>query len=201
MIEYKPIEYWRHKGETFIDEFFRIPEVLLQEKILLWYLKKLKFKSVLELGAGFGRIASVVTSNFDVDRYVAVDISPHQLSHIRSNPQLQIVDPVLSNVHDLPFDSKFDLILSAEILLHVKPDDIFSLLTKLKKLSNNIINIDPDPDPAMHYHPLDYYNFLHDFEKIYKQLGLNVNTIALKSKEINTRQYLFHASVRNINIH
>jgi SAM-dependent methyltransferase len=188
-MEYKPIEYWRSRGKYYKDKFIRNKGFELQEKMLLDYLRRLEFKTVLELGAGFGRITNLVKSNFKIDRYVGVDISPHQLSHITDRS----VELVLADVHNLPLDNfEFDLILSVELFLHIKPEQIFSFLASLLEYSDNIINLDPDPNPRMHY-ALDYFNFLHDYESMYKKLGLGVNVLRLKTDEINTRQFLFHS--------
>ncbi|MGH9998111.1 MAG: class I SAM-dependent methyltransferase, partial [Nitrososphaeraceae archaeon] len=54
--------------------------------MLLDYLKSIipPFKSVLELGCGFGRITKLILSNFpDIQVYTAVDLSPHQIQNAR----------------------------------------------------------------------------------------------------------------------
>ena len=90
---YNPTEYWIQQGRTYKDKFNYNKEFRLQEKMLLAYLKSIspKFRSVLEVGCGFGRITKLIVSNHpDIQRYVAVDLSPDQILNAEQyvNPEL-----------------------------------------------------------------------------------------------------------------
>jgi SAM-dependent methyltransferase len=76
--------------------------------------------SVLELGAGTGRIADVLAGmGHDV---VAVDESPEMLARIRW------AEPVCARIQDLELGRKFDLVLLASFLVNVPKEAIRSAL-------------------------------------------------------------------------
>ncbi len=74
---------------------------------------------VMDFGAGTGLISSQVVPF--VKRIVAVDISRAMLNELISKPELQgKVEMVCQDITDRPIDGKFDLIMSAMAMHHVK---------------------------------------------------------------------------------
>jgi hypothetical protein len=62
---YNPREYWLARGKVYKDQFKYDPEKLVQEQLLLDHLKGMPpFRSVLEVGCGFGRITNIIISIF-----------------------------------------------------------------------------------------------------------------------------------------
>jgi len=74
---------------------------------------------VMDFGAGTGLISSQVAPL--VKKIVAVDISKAMLSKLVSKPELHDkVEIVCQDITDKPIDGKFDLIMSAMAMHHVK---------------------------------------------------------------------------------
>lgn len=180
MSEYEPISFWKETGKTYINYYIHNHVYQRQEFVLLEYLKNLQFKSVLELGCGFGRLTNLLMDTFDIDTYVGLDVSPDQLSHIKPRKNL-----ILQNSDILSFETnmKFDLVLSAEVLMHQLPSDMEAIVAKMKSWSKkHIINIDYYTNIK---EELANFNFMHDYPKLYGKH---------KSIQID-RQALFHYSM------
>jgi len=64
-MSYIPNEYWTQRGKDYKKNFKYDDKFELQEQILIEYLKKYSFDSVLEVGCGFGRITKLLL-NFRV---------------------------------------------------------------------------------------------------------------------------------------
>jgi SAM-dependent methyltransferase len=172
------------------------------------YLRNLspKFKNVLEVGCGFGRITKLVISNHpDIQKYTAIDLSPDQINnaeqYVRSgigNRRIKDIELtfVVSDIMSLDLDGKFDLVLAAEVLLHIIPSQIKEAMTKLVDLSNrDIINVDYYQEKITRLAP---HNFLHQYEKIYHEIPTirEVRRIPIKKAGlfgVDTKQSLFHA--------
>jgi|SRR5579872_668373 len=144
--------------------------------ILPFYLDDLEFKSVLEIGPGDGRITELILDNYVINEYDAIDISEDRLNMLRKNcPSVQAKK---CNIIDETITKKYDLVISVECLLHIKPEHIEQVIKKMVDSSNKyIVNIDFFPKEPI---KMAFYNFIHDYESIYKKLGLK-----LRKRRIN----------------
>jgi SAM-dependent methyltransferase len=210
---YNPTEYWIQQGRTYKDKFNYNKEFRLQEKMLLAYLKSIspKFRSVLEVGCGFGRVTKLIISNHpDIQRYFAVDLSPDQIlnaeQYVRSGtdknkPSSKGLSFTVSDIKSLDLSDKFDLVLAAEVLLHILPSEIKEVMTKLVNLSNrHIINLDYYQEKMTTLAP---HNFLHQYEKIYEEIPsvAEVKRIPIRKTGllgVDTKQSIFHAIKRDL---
>jgi cyclopropane fatty-acyl-phospholipid synthase-like methyltransferase len=159
------------------------------------------FSSVLEIGCGFGRITKLVLSQFpNIQKYTAVDISSHQVKnareYVKSVRGRIDVDFIVSDIKSLQIMEHYDLVIAAEVLLHVLPSEITEIITKIVGLSSHhIINVD-------YYHEkeasLAPHNFLHQYEKIYNAIPSirKVNRLPIRKGGFlgtDTKQSIFHA--------
>jgi len=176
------------------------------------YLKNIspKFKSVLEVGCGFGRITKLILSNHpDVQRYTAVDLSPDQIfnaeQYVRSGIDSEKLNDIdlsfrVSDIKSLELSEKFDLVLAAEVLLHILPSEIKGVMAKLVNLSNrDIITIDYYQEKMTRLAP---HNFLHQYGKIYDEIPPVAKVKRLQIKKtgifgVDTKQSIFHATRRD----
>jgi trans-aconitate methyltransferase len=165
------------------------------------------FESVLEVGCGFGRITRLVLSNYkDIKKYTAVDLSPDQVrnaeEYVKSGVDRSTLSGIdltftVSDIKSLRSDVKYDLVLAAEVLLHVLPSEIRETMIKLVELSNcHIVNIDYFSEKPIQ---LASHNFLHQYEKIYQEIpGLaKVQRIPIRKTGLfgfDTTQSIFHAT-------
>ena len=158
------------------------------------------------MGCGFGRITRLVLLNQPgIKKYKAVDLSPDQIrnaeEYLKSGfDKLAINDLDLtltvSDIKSLPSNEKYDLVLAAEVLLHILPLEIRQAMIKLVELSNcHIINIDYYQEKVI---PLAPHNFLHQYEKIYSEIPsiAKVESIRIRRAWLfgfDTKQCIFHA--------
>lgn len=206
-MSYVPKEYWLEKGKVYKQEFRYNRKFKLQEQKLVEYLKKnISFSTVLEVGCGFGRITKIILSNFpDVTEYVAVDLSPDQIENARNyvmgsdkNGVLKFVE---SDIQSLKMNSKYDLVIAPEVLLHILPSEIKGVLVKMVGWSRkNVLNIDWYEDaPPRKVAP---HNFIHEYESLYRDIpGVSkVIRIPIVKKGllygIDTKQSIFHVVVK-----
>ena len=210
-MSYNPSEYWHERGKVYQKNFRYDDNKRLQEEFIIDYLNGISgtFKSVLELGCGFGRITKLLLSNYsNITEYLAVDISPHQienaknlLSFMNLSDKVKL-DFMVSDIQSLNLDKKYDLVILSEVLLHILPNEIDSIIKKLLSLSNkNIINIDwYEDNPSGKHAP---HNFIHQYEALYKKYTdpskTMIKRIPIKKKKfiknIDTKQSIFHVMI------
>ena len=211
-MSYNPAEYWHERGKVYKQNFRYNKDFILQEELLVSYLSDNIFtasdsiQSVLELGCGYGRITKLLLTKFPkmIKEYLAVDLSPHQIENAKKyvgSTDNKITFSV-SDIQSLDTNKKYDLVILSEVLLHVLPSDIDSVIKKVISLSNkHIINIDWYEDKL----PGDYkiratYNFIHQYEVIYKEYtepSTIIKRIPIKRKKKlfgthDTKQSIFH---------
>ena len=211
-MSYNPSEYWHERGKKYKENFRYNKDFVLQEELLINYLSDNIFtpdestKSVLELGCGYGRITKLLLTKFPnmIKEYLAVDLSPHQIENAKeyvgsNNNKLTFS---VSDIQSFDTNKKYDLVILSEVLLHVLPSEIDSVIKKILLLSNiHIINIDWYEDKL----PRDYkiratYNFIHQYETIYKKYtepSTIIKRIPIKRKKNffnthDTKQSIFH---------
>jgi SAM-dependent methyltransferase len=207
-VSYNPSEYWHERGKIYKKNFRYDKNKRVQEEFLIANLNNISgsFKTVLELGCGFGRITQLLLSNYsNITEYLAVDISPDQIENAKSllsstklTNQVK-VDFLVSDIQSLRLDKEYDLVILSEVLLHILPTEIDSIIKKLITLSKkHIINIDwyedhPPKSQASH-------NFIHQYETLYKKYAESSTTIIkripIKRKKflgtLDTKQSIFH---------
>jgi trans-aconitate methyltransferase len=211
---YVPNEYWYERGKRYREEFRPNKKSALQEKILLDYLINISpfssFSTVLELGCGFGRITKLLLSNFpNVQEYTAIDLSPDQIENAKEfvRPVIETKEHnpltfIVSDIQSFQNDKKYDLVISAEVLLHILPSEIERVMNKIVNMSNeHVINIDwYERKAPWNVAP---HNFIHQYEKIYRSMPavLDVHRIPIVKREswfrsLDVKQSIFHARKR-----
>ena len=162
---------------------------------------------MLEVGCGFGRITKILLSNFpEIKKYVALDLSPEQIenakNYIVDEDKGELVRFIVSDIQSLEMNSKYDLVIAPEVLLHILPSEIKEVIVKMVGWSRrNVVNIDwyedvPPRRAASH-------NFIHEYEKIYREMP-NISQVVRMPilrkgliSRIDTKQSIFHAYVRD----
>lgn len=207
-MSYIPKEYWLERGKVYKQEFQYNKKFKLQEQMLTEYLKRnISFSTVLEVGCGFGRITRILLSNFpEITEYIAVDLSPEQIEnakyYVMEADKRGVVRFIVSDIQSLDLNSKYDLVIAPEVLLHILPSEIKEVIGKLVRWSRkNIVNIDWYEDvPPQKAAP---HNFIHPYEKIYSeipQVSRVLRTPIVKKgilSGINTKQSIFHVVIKD----
>ena len=159
------------------------------------------FSSVLEVGCGFGRITKLVLSQFpNIRKYTAMDISPHQIKNAREYVKEVRADIniefIVSDIKSLQVTEQYDLVIAAEVLLHILPSEITDIIGKLVGVSSqHIINVDYYQEKQVSLAP---HNFLHEYEKIYNAIPSVRKVTRLPIRKggflgTETKQSIFHA--------
>jgi SAM-dependent methyltransferase len=207
-VSYNPSEYWHERGKIYKKNFRYDKNKLVQEEFLIAHLNNISgsFKTVLELGCGFGRITQLLLSNYsNITEYLAVDISPDQIENAKSllsatNLTNHVkLDFLVSDIQSLRLDKEYDLVILSEVLLHILPTEIDSIIKKLITLSKkHIVNIDWYEDHAPKSQAS--HNFIHQYETLYKKYTepstTTITRIPIKRKKflgtLDTKQSIFH---------
>ena len=196
MSNYKDI--WE-KGEgakfwntvDFNHPYYKLQEQIFRQQILRYWglvvFNKIdKFpESVLELGAGTGRMTKILLEVFpNIKKYDIIDINP-QLSFHDDRIKIYYMDLTeYSGVNlvidgDKHYPEKYDFILASEVFMHIKPDLTDELPSKeissvIKKYTNllapnggTILNIDWTSKPEH-----STWCYIHDYDKLYRENGL-----------------------------
>ena len=131
-------------------------------------LENIKFNDqmqVMDFGAGTGLITSQIASH--VDLVTAVDISQSMLDKLIEKTDLtDKVNIVCQDILERPLNKKFDLIMSAMALHHVKDTDLLLLrFAEHLKTGAKIALADLDAEDGS-FHPEDIEGVYHDgFER------------------------------------
>ena len=89
-------------------------------------------ETVLDVGCGDGRVTNRFPGHMDI---VALDFSREGLAHVKA-------PKIMSHTHALPFaDNSFDLVLIADVLEHLKPDEFCETLQEIKRVARTYILI------------------------------------------------------------
>jgi SAM-dependent methyltransferase len=169
----------------------------MQEDFLISILKStsFSFNNIVEIGCGFGRITKLLAEAFPEAKIVALDLSPHQLEH--ADKYCVGCDNIEFYQYDIYSEAalpggKFDLAVAIEVLLHHPTDAVASLVNRLSFLSSWIVNLDPSAEshpvrPARHV-------WLHDYQSIYRSLGISYVNFPLPVMSDGMKQQIFLAS-------
>ena len=206
-MSYIPREYWTERGRDYKKNFQYNNNFKLQEQMLIDWLKKYSFSTVLEVGCGFGRITKLIISNFPkIHEYFAFDLSPHQIENARINikdsPNNKIVQFSVSDIQSYDSNKKYDLVIASEVLMHVLPSEIEVVIQKMVNLSDQYVcNIDWFEDRIPN--KAESFNFIHPYEKIYGNISSidNVYRVPLIKKngfmsKIDVKQSIFFSLIK-----
>ena len=169
---YEPVSYWKQQGKDYYKNFVYTPQFALQETELLNYLDTIEFKSVLELGCGFGRITRLISRNFPlIKKYCAIDVSQDQIKVAREICPSNITF-WCNDVESYHAKQQYDLVIAVELLMHIKPDKIYQIVQKMIAWSKkHVINVDYYEENPIE---LEEHNFCHDYPEIYNFDSKNI---------------------------
>ena len=162
-IYYDYVSYWKKEGTLSKRDslsFQLTREHTAQESPLINEIKQINPKSILEIGAGWGRVARLVRNNGITCPYTAIDISYDRLKQIDDST---ITRKVIDFVDFDP--DEYDLILAVELLMHIPPDILEDFVEKMKYHARWIITVDYDPEDPRDIKLADH-NFLHEYDKL-----------------------------------
>ena len=144
MKSYDYQQYW--------SNHFECQEPHEQEaKLLIDFIKQFHFHSVLELGSGQGHLSKKLKENFDI--YLT------GLDLISDNECLDSFIKI--DVCKFTPAKIYDLIVTRNFLMHIKPHDIDRVLSNLIGKSKHFVAVEYVPITPK---PLSPHNFAHNYE-------------------------------------
>ena len=95
-----------------------------------------KFKSVLEVGAGNGRIIGGLSEKYNNIKCSSIDINANLSEYVEEKYNKVNVFGGSHNVSNLPIkDNSFDLVYTFQVLQHILPEDIEQALSELQRVA------------------------------------------------------------------
>jgi len=167
-------EYWKDRGRDYYNELQRQPKydrdrLKLQEENFIKFIKKYKFKTILEIGCGFGRYTKIINSILKPEKYVAIDISEKQIENAKKVVSDNKVDFQCIKIQDFQSTEKFEMVFASEILMHINFEDIEEVIKKLLSLSSDkIFSIDWYDDTSFGKTQKSYC-FMHNYKTLYEK--------------------------------
>ena len=156
---YNPEEYWQNRAESWIKQS---DNMLVEEKQIEPFYKKVNPKTVLDVGAGSGRWIPILEKwGMKKKGYTGFDISEKLIREcgVRFPRYRFYVGDVLKT--KIP-KKKYDLVFIYTTLEHVLEKDIKAVVTRLKKVGNKLLLIEPTNFNSK------YYCRSHDYDKLFK---------------------------------
>ena len=175
MEPYEFDNYWIQRGKGYLMEFQNHPRAITRfrkkhEKLILDVLGAQKpFKSVLEVGCGFGRITRLILATFpDIEKYTAIDISPDQIRNAKHIANSPLVEFQIINYEDMDWElNEFDIVLSVELLMHIPPERVGMYLSKMVlQAKKAVVNADWYDDNKVG-ECKGGYCFIHPYKELY----------------------------------
>jgi SAM-dependent methyltransferase len=177
---FNPRTYWPAMGPWLAGPGAVSPEHIALESILVNLLPSLNpISSVLDVGCGRGRLASLLGEVLPSAHYTGLDIG---LAQVQAT---EAVRPD-GNVYHTPiqdFDPKhrFDLVLSSEVLMHIPPNEIEQVAHKMSTIASKYILLIEWTEPIGDVVPAEW-NWIHDYRALFGEERIELERIhALQS--------------------
>lgn len=158
---YIPIKYWTKRGRTYEQEARERGWWDAEDQPLVDLLDTLTFDSVLEVGCGYGRVGAMIFSHWPMVEYTGVDISPDLIE--ASRRRLPKAELICADVATFDSDRTWDLVLAANTLGHIRPEDLPAVWAKMQRWAvRDVVHIDWNEVGAK-----TAYQYGHDYEALH----------------------------------
>lgn len=169
-IRFCPALYWHWGASEFLADPWQ-KRIFPQQRWLIKQIRKLRPRSILEAGCGFGRnLDFLIKQGIKPEIFTGADISVKLLSQSNLPKSVKLVR---ADVLKLPFnDSSFDLVFTHGLLMHLNPRQINQAFRELFRVTKKyLIIIEEVRDKPQ---PLNYFTWVHDYDKIIASLPVRV---------------------------
>src|SRR3989338_3598622 len=170
VVSWQPSFYWRWLYRRFLADRWQY-RIFPQQRWLLAQIKKLRPRSILEAGCGFGRnLNFLIEQRIRSEILTGADISAKLLAQSGLPKAVKLVR---ADVLNLPFNNRsFDLVFTHGLLMHVNPRNLNRAMAELIRITKKYLIIIEEVRPWPQ--PLNYFTWVHDYDKIIKSLPLKV---------------------------
>ncbi len=190
-------QYWRDQGPKWVEDYDRHkkagPKYHIGEFVLCDYVERMAPARVLEFGCGSGRhlrylcrVPGVRAHGFDQSPTM-VDGMLRWTSREWVDEHVQIGEPL----QRLPYgDGEFDLVFTASVLVHVRPEDLEGRLSELARVSRgHVLHLEPRPDRS-HSGQEGTNCWRHDLVAAYQRLGWTCEDLGAQTRSVPTYRAL-----------
>jgi ubiquinone/menaquinone biosynthesis C-methylase UbiE len=190
---YKPLEFWEKRGPTYPEkmEDGKFREVTQEHRLVLrGMFDTISIERFIEVGCGSGRLFDLYGGFAHV---VGVDMTSSMLENASSvvgELNLKGIELIRASATRLPLVSgSFDCALTSEVLLHITPEFVATAVHEMLRIARYAIFLEfytseyQEPRKLRRKRrELASWNFLHEYPKIFGELGLRiVKSVELKS--------------------
>ena len=112
----------------------------LAEKAWRQILDEIDFSDVnrfLECGSNIGRNIKTLARVLPNAKASVIEINPKALERCRLNNEIEL--EFLGSIKDAVFPTRFDLVFTCGVLIHINPDDLVKTLTNMIQLSKKYV--------------------------------------------------------------
>jgi SAM-dependent methyltransferase len=197
--EFDADQYWLERAKTYAEHEARYTDYLrFQEQFLFDVLRQAQvpMQRVIELGCGSGRITKRLVEHYPEARVLALDLSADPIENARrrcaGTGNIRFEQHDFHSNAPLP-GTDFDTALVIEFLLYHPRTRVRALIERLSGVARHIVSLDwseawPWKRPE--------HVWIHDYQAVYAEAGLNCATFVLPEKIEGMQQKLFIASKR-----
>lgn len=183
--------YWQRRAVTYDSP---LPDVL-GRNIIAAYLRKLKPKSLIEVGCGNGQLFNAYK---DVPRVVACDWSENMLKRAEARAERHNFRNIKLKQLDITKDflpEKFDVALTRTVLMHLPEETVAEACRHMAEMSDTLMLMEfYDPNANR----LDWHNFHHEYPIILGELGYRVSEIFDRPDGISQLLMIFRREEKKI---
>ena len=163
----KPREYWQKRGgDGYFQEQEAVHDRTLRSEFIAREIKKLMFKSILEIGCGYGKqLRNIYAEGLFV---VGCDFSRPQLIKAEQVCEGLNICFVEADAERLPFkDKTFDLVLSSAVILHNEYPKAKRIVSEMIRVSRKFLVHNEDTD-------VTFSRYGYDLCQTYQVIKLNI---------------------------
>ena len=128
---YVPATYWTERGRTFEEEARRNGWHDAQDGVLAELLARLHYRSVLDVGCGFGRVGAAIERDRPWVRYTGLDVSPDLVEAART--AMPTGEFICTDLATWEPTRQWDLVIAISVLGHLLPADVPLVLDRLTR--------------------------------------------------------------------
>jgi len=155
--------YWNHRAPE-----YHVPDVF-GRNVVQAYLRKLKPRSLIEVGCGSGELFPLYKR---IPHVVAVDWSSEMLERSRRRINRHAYPNITLKQLDITCEAvpeRFDVLLTRTVLMHIPPEHIFEAAVNLLSMSKQLLLFEfYQPDQVSRLAP---HNWHHNYPVIFMKLG------------------------------
>ena len=182
LIRYRnPKAYWKKRGgEGYFQEQEAVLDRTLRSQFIAEKINQLEFKSLLEIGCGYGKQLQNFRSRNAL--IVGCDFSRPQLLKAKEFCKGQNLALIEADAETIPFkDKTFDAVLSSAVILHNQYEKARKIISEMIRISRKYLIHNEDTD-------ITFSRYGYDMKKTYEKMNFKI----IESIEIPTSPEPWH---------